>query len=326
MNEARHPLMETLQRGLNVTALKQRSTQLAAANAELKREITHRKKIEESLRFSEQTTSQLLDQSRHMQEELRHLSRSLLSVQEEERKSISRELHDVVGQTLACINLDLAALKVQTCSNTQDLQSNITCTQLLVKKSLEIVHRFARDLRPAVLDDLGIIPALESYLQAFTAQTGIRTAFTSFAAVEVLPGASLTALYRVAQEALTNIAKHSKAKQATITLRLRGGTVHMDIHDDGKGFAVNGAALCQRSKRLGLLGMRERVEMIGGTFCIASVPGASTTIRVEIPNGKAHLGKKPHSSHESPAPIMRKLSIVAIASSPIGKRVQVPVN
>ena len=102
-----------------------------------------------------------------MQEQLRLLSRQLLSAQEEERKKISRELHDVIAQTLAGINVRLAALKKEAALNTKGLEHNITRTQRLVQHSVEIVHRFARELRPTVLDDLGLIPALHTFMKSF---------------------------------------------------------------------------------------------------------------------------------------------------------------
>src|SRR6185369_1902963 len=131
-------------------ALHQRSAALAASNRKLKREIAQRKLAEESLRKSEQHYAQLLEQSRQMQEQLRLLSRQLLSAQEEERKKISRELHDVIAQTLTSINVRLGSLKNKAALNTKGLERSIAQTQHLVERSVDIVHRFARELRPTV--------------------------------------------------------------------------------------------------------------------------------------------------------------------------------
>ncbi len=290
--EALTPIEEThrgareanVQLRVMIETLSQRTAELAAANKELKQEIVQRRAMENSLRTSETTSSQLLEKSRHMQEELKHLSRRLLSAQEEERKRISRELHDVIAQTLTGINLRLATLTLQSTASTKDLQQKIAITQRLVEKSVDIVHRFARDLRPSVLDDLGLIPALRSHIKSFEKQTGIRVAFTAFSAVEKLDGAARTALFRVAQESLTNVSRHAKASRVELSIRKHGGTVCMRIHDNGKGFeAEEGPASARNRNRLGLLGMRERVEMVGGTFCVESAPGRETTIRVEIP-------------------------------------------
>jgi len=266
-----------------VERLTQRTDELAAVNAELQSEVTQRRVVEDSLRTSEATSSRLLEKSRLMQEELRLLSHRLLSVQEEERKRISRELHDVIGQTLAGINLRLATLKAQTTANAKELHRKIANTQRLVEKSVALVHRFARDLRPAVLDDLGLIPALQSHIKGFQEETGLRVTFTAFAGVEKQDSAVRTVLYRVVQEALSNVARHAKASQVSVRIVNRKGAVGMEITDNGQGFAVEGALFAKTSKRLGLLGMRERVEMVGGTFCVESAPGQETTIHAEIP-------------------------------------------
>jgi len=276
-----------------VETLTLRTRELAASNEELKQEIGRRKAVEDSLRTSETTSSQLLEKSRRMQEELQHLSRRLLSVQEEERKRISRELHDVIAQTLTGINVRLATLKAQSTSSGKEMHRKIAVTQRLVEKSVDIVHRFARDLRPAVLDDLGLIPALRSYVKVYMEQTGLTVVIDAFAGVEQLEGASRTVLYRVMQEALANVAQHAHARRAVIRIRKLRAKVQMEITDNGRGFVVDTAAIAEHSKRLGLLGMRERVEMVGGTFCVESTPGKETTIRVEIPRGNVSAKKTP---------------------------------
>ena len=143
--------------------LRQRSVDLAVSNRRLKQEILRARRWRNPSGKASDTTRQLLEQSRRMQEQLRQLSRQLLSAQEEERKKISRELHDVIAQTLTGINVRLAALKTEATHNTKGLQSKIARAQRMVEKSVDIVHRFARELRPAVLDDLGLIPALHSF-------------------------------------------------------------------------------------------------------------------------------------------------------------------
>jgi signal transduction histidine kinase len=271
--------------------LRQRSVDLAASNRQLKQEIARRKSVEESLRKSEQHYSQLLEQSRHMQEQLRLLSRQLLSAQEEERKKISRELHDVIAQTLTTINVRLTALKKEAALNTKGLDRKISRTQQLVEKSVNIVHRFARELRPTVLDDLGLIPALHTFMKSFTEETGIRVSLSAFAAVEQVNGDKRTVLYRVAQEALTNVARHARASQAEVQIQKLDGGVCMTIRDDGKGFQEH-ALHTKKAERLGLLGMKERLEMVGGNFSVTSAPGKGTTILAQIPlNGRTSSQK-----------------------------------
>ena len=266
-----------------VLALSQRTEELAASVEELKQEVAQRTAMEESLRISQQTSSGLLKKSRELQEELRMLSRDLLSAQEDERKKISRELHDVIAQTLTGITVRLAALKTDTTASSKELQSRISSTQRLVEKSVDIVHRFARELRPSVLDDLGLIPALQSYMTGFMKDTGIRVILKAFSGIEQADGNTRTVLYRIAQEALTNVTRHAQASKAEVSIQNPNGGICMEITDNGCGFTVEGKGSAKKNNRLGLLGMRERVEMIGGTFCVESAPGKGTTIRVEIP-------------------------------------------
>jgi PAS domain S-box-containing protein len=279
----------------DITALKEsveaqrRLEALAVANRELKEEIIRRQTVEESLKKSEQHYSQLLDESRVMQEELRHLSRQVLQAQEEERKRISRELHDVIAQTLTGINIRLATLKKEAGINPRGFERNIALTQQLVEKSVEIVHRFARELRPAVLDDLGLVAALHSFMKSFTARTGVHIHLTAFAGVEQLEMARRTVLFRVAQEALTNVARHAHASRVEVSIQKQPEGICMKIKDDGKSFEVQSVMLARGAKRLGLLGMRERLEMVGGRFEVESAVGQGTTVIAQIPSGKAAL-------------------------------------
>lgn len=266
-----------------VKNLSQRTMELADSVDELKREIDQRKRMEESLRTSEQVTSALLEESHQMQEELRHLSHQLLTAQEEERRRISRELHDVISQTLTGINVRLAELKGESVTSAKNLQEKIHTTQLLVEQSVEIVHRFARELRPTALDDLGLIPALQAFMKGYMEETGIRVSLKCFAGVEQAEGDKRTVLYRVAQEALNNVARHARASRAEVNIQNLPGIIRMEITDDGQGFAVEGTPSAKKHNRLGLLGMKERVEMVGGSFHVESSPGSPTTVRVEIP-------------------------------------------
>ena len=266
-------------------ALSRRTLDLAASNRKLKNEISRRRVMEQTLRQSEQHSSRLLGQSRRMQEQLRHLSRRVLSAQEDERKRISRELHDVVAQVLTSINVRLSVLKKEAMANSKGLTKNIIRTQRLVEKSVNIVHRFAYDLRPAALDYLGLIPALKSFLKRFMEDTGVRASLTVFAKVEELSSARRTVLYRVAQEALTNVGRHANASRVDVNIQRVSSTVCMDIHDNGKSFDAERILRTGKTRRMGLIGMRERVEMIGGKFSVDSSPGNGTTIKVQVPFG-----------------------------------------
>lgn len=270
-----------------IETLSQRTVELAAANLELSLEITQRKAAEAALQKSEHHYSQLLKKSDELQEQLRRLSRQILSAQEEERRRISRELHDVIAQTLTGINIRLATLKKEALINTKGLDRNIASTQRMVEKSVDIVHAFARELRPAVLDDLGLIPALHSFVKLFSQRTRIHVNLKIFAGVEALGLNHRTVLYRVAQEALTNVSRHARASRVDLFIQEVGNDIHMTIHDNGKSFEVGRMLNSRGQKRLGLLGMRERVEMIGGRFSVESASGKGTTISAFITNGKA---------------------------------------
>ena len=264
-------------------AVSPRLARLAFANKRLRGEIVERHKAEKALQKSEAHYVQLFEQSRRMQDQLRHLSRQLLMAQEEERKRISRELHDEIAQTLVGINVHLASLKVKARVNVKNLMKRISQTQQLVENSVNTVHRFARELRPTVLDDLGLIPALEAFIRDFIERTGIAVQFTAFAGVEQLNSTKRTVLYRVAQSALSNVDRHAQAKAVKISIKRIKNLIRLEIHDNGKSFEIERVLFAKRHKRLGLLGSRERVEMVGGRFCIASTPGDGTTISAEIP-------------------------------------------
>lgn len=284
--ERTHRTARETTRQLNkfIQALSRRTVELAASNLELSQEIVQRKSVEAALKKSESHYSKLLSESNRMQEQLRQLSRQVLSAQEEERKKISRDLHDVIAQTLTGINIMLANLKKEAAVNTKGLDRSITLTQRMVEKSVGLVHQFALDLRPAVLDDLGLVPALHSFIKQFTIESGVRCGLTAFTEVEQMNTTGRTVLYRVAQEALNNVAKHAKASRVEVAIQKQSGWICMKIKDDGKSFDVKRALLARGNKRLGLLGMRERLEMVGGSFEMESSPGKGTMITARIPN------------------------------------------
>jgi signal transduction histidine kinase len=307
-----HPIEETHRSAVHANdslqesyhTLKERTHELAATNRTLEKEIIRRHAVEESLRASEATTSGLLKQALKLQDELRQLSHRLLTAQEEERKRISRELHDVIGETLTGVNVRLATLKLQSTANTNDLHKKIAYTQKLVAKSMNVVHRFACDLRPTVLDHMGLIPSLVAHLKVFSKRTSIPVEFTAFAGVEKLDSAIRTALYRIAQEALSNIARHAHATHTTVSLLQKDVSVTMEISDNGIGFDVGSIVLTREGSCLGILGMRERAEMIGATLRIDSAPGERTILRVDLPD-KLRQARKRSSKFQAKPPSTR---------------------
>jgi signal transduction histidine kinase len=225
---------------------------------------------------------QLLKKSEAHHAQLRRLSMKLVTAQEDERRKISRELHDVIAQILAGINIKLASLKKQSTCDTKKLRSSINSTQRLVEKSVAIVHQFACELRPCVIDLIGIIPALQSMAQQFHKRTGITASVLTQSTLAHLEIVQRTCLFRVTEEALTNVERHAEASEVSIRLSEMNGIVSMNIHDNGKSFNVP-MAKSHNARHLGLLGMQERVEMLDGRFAIESVPGQGTTVAVSIP-------------------------------------------
>ncbi len=213
--------------------------------------------------------------------DLHELSSEIIHVQEEERKRISRELHDEIGQALTLLSLNLSTLKTN--GGPQFVSPKLADMHDRLTKTMDTVHGFARELRPAMLDDLGLLPALRTHLKLFGERTGLRVRFRGSDGVEKLSGEQKTVLFRVAQESLTNVAKHAEATQVAVTLRTTKEAVRMLVEDDGKSFQVDGQLSATGGKRLGLLGMRERVRLVNGRFDIKSAPGAGTTVCVEIP-------------------------------------------
>lgn len=261
---------------LNATLAK-RNHELAAINFALKQEIEERKRTVEALRQSKDHYRVLFNEARVMQENLRHLSNRMLSVQEEERKRISRELHDEVGQALTAANVQLAVIR----KSPEQAAEKIAAAQELLEQTMGAVHGFARELRPAMLDDLGLAPALRSYIHAFSQRTGLAVRLTAIPLVENLGSEEKMVLYRVVQEGLTNVARHAQATRVEVTLRKMRAALRMEITDDGKAFSV--AEQEHNPQRLGLLGMQERVRLVNGTFHIDSRPGKGTTLRVDLP-------------------------------------------
>jgi PAS domain S-box-containing protein len=251
--------------------------------AKVIRDMTERRRTEEALRRSEEHYRQLFKEAQAMQESLRNLSSQILHVQEEERKNISRELHDEVGQHLTAVSVMLATLRNNGVHRTEELAQRIAGTQRLLEVTMETVHNFARELRPAILDDLGLLPALRSSLNAFAARTGLRVRLRGSVTAEKLGNEQKTVLFRVVQESLTNVAKHAQASRVDVVLRKADDGIAMEIADNGKSFRDDPRSSVRFRQRLGLLGMQERVRLVNGRFNIRPDPGKGTTVQVVIP-------------------------------------------
>lgn len=257
--------------------------ELAEINRELQLEISERKRTERALRESEQHLRELFHEARHMEERLRNLSNQVLHAQEEERKRISRELHDEVGQALMAVSVILVGLKQNNSGHDGNIRPKLADAQQLLRATMEAVHDFARELRPTMLDELGLLPALRSYLKGFARRTGLAVQFRGNALAEKLNGDQKTVLYRVAQESLTNVAKHARASHVAVALRKAGDHIAMEIADNGRSFREQPKNSHEPKMRLGLLGMQERVRLVNGKFKVEPRPGLGTTVRVVIP-------------------------------------------
>ncbi|MFZ4715304.1 MAG: sensor histidine kinase [Bacteriovoracaceae bacterium] len=217
-----------------------------------------------------------------------NLSRSLLLQQEEYRKEISRELHDEIAQVLSGINFELAVLIEESKGSAERLQQKILETRKLVVDSVEVIHRFARELRPLILDDLGLVDALNTLTSQFTKRTSIKIGKIEMNEHIILNERKNTVLYRIAQEALTNIEKHSKGKKVSVKLSLLNNIVTLKVFDNGKIFETRKSKK-NKTTGVGLIGMEERLKIVDGTFSIKSSEKAGTTIIASV---KQDLGKE----------------------------------
>jgi signal transduction histidine kinase len=217
-------------------------------------------------------------------QELERLSRRLVDAQEAERRSISRELHDEVGQTLGALLVDIGHL-----SNLLPAEDRITQEQIgRIKKAAETAVKSIRDiallLRPPMLDDLGLVPALEWQARETSRRGEMEVEVHAEELKGDLPDEVKVGIYRLVQEALQNAATHAHAKNATVVLKRERNSVVVEIIDDGKGFQP------ERTRGMGILGMEERVRQLGGVLAIRSTPGKGTAVHAELPIDDKGLG------------------------------------
>ncbi|MFB3779306.1 MAG: ATP-binding protein [Bryobacteraceae bacterium] len=213
------------------------------------------------------------------EQELRRLSQELVRTQEAERRSISRELHDQVGQTLTALRMELANLSEIRGSPSDEFQGRLQEAKRLAEQTLVSVRDMAMGLRPAMLDDLGLAPALEWQGRDFSRRSGIPVDVEIDGAVDALPETHRTCVFRIVQEALTNCARHAKAKHIRVTVHGSSDAISLSVQDDGVGFAPAETA----SGGLGLMGIEERARELGGVVHIHSQAGRGTTLQAEIP-------------------------------------------
>lgn len=211
-------------------------------------------------------------------EQLRNLAAHLLTVREEERARISREVHDELGQSLTAVKMDLAWLAGRLPRRNGQMLERIGSTRQLADSMIQSIRRISTELRPGVLD-LGLAAAVEWQVQEFQARSGIQCKVRLLTQEVFAPDVS-TALFRILQETLTNVARHAKATRVEVVQQKQRNRVVLLIRDNGRGFDQADPSL---SKSLGLLGMRERAAILGGQVNISSAPGKGTTVTAWIP-------------------------------------------
>lgn len=210
--------------------------------------------------------------------QLKELSARLVQAQEEERRSLSRELHDEVGQALSAVLIELRNLSTGlTVRSEEQSRRHVETIKSLVENTVGVVRNMALLLRPSMLDDLGLIPALKWQARESSKSTSMDVTVTAELDSDELPDEYKTCIYRVVQEALHNCARHSHAASVRIRVEQEPGRLLLNIQDDGRGFDV------LHTKGLGLLGIQERVTRLGGTCQIHSRPGSGTRLSVELP-------------------------------------------
>jgi PAS domain S-box-containing protein len=258
---------EELERGVQ-----ERTVELSRAIEILQEQIAERHKAEDHLRRS--------------QEQLHALSNRLLSILEEERIRIARETHDELGQALTALKIALAWIRQRLPADQKPVHDKADQMAHLIDTTVQAIRRIATELRPRVLDDLGLVAALEWHVREFQERTGVACAFTTSPEDIVVDPGRATTLFRICQEALTNVARHANATRIDLSLTQVGGALCLEVRDDGRGIseeAVTGP------KSLGLMGMRERVLPWGGMVDIRGIQGKGTVVSVRIPLGKEEV-------------------------------------
>jgi len=225
------------------------------------------------------------DEGLRAQQELKELSARLVSAQEEERRAISRELHDEVGQSLSALLMEAGNAAASVPSDSTDVRRHVESIKKLAEASVAIIRNMTLLLRPSMLDDFGLVPALEWQAREVSKRTGLRVHVDfhvganagSDEVPDELPDDLRTCIYRVVQEALHNCARHSQARSVKVVVKQEHSKIILSVEDDGRGFDA------RRVRGLGLVGMEERVNHLGGAFEIESEPGSGTRVAVELP-------------------------------------------
>lgn len=266
--------MDFLQEGVDDFILKSsyKRLPLAIESAIRNKEIEKEKlAIEHELKKSHKELQLLLDRQQNSREE--------------ERRIIARDLHDELGQVLATLKIDVSMLRKKVGSNGKQLQSDVVSSELtsiikLIDKINRSVRRISSGLRPEILDELGLIEAIRWHIQEFEKRYAIKCSVKLPTNSLSIDNKSSIALFRIIQEALNNVAKHSEASHVTVQMKIENDSLYLEIKDNGKGLAPESI---KSSGSLGIIGLRERVRLLNGKFNIDGQPGRGTIVSVNIP-------------------------------------------
>ncbi len=257
-----------IKQGASDYILKDRLTRLPAA-------ISHALKQRQAEKEKKEAWEKLMQ----MNIKLRELSNHLQTVREEERKQISRDIHDQLGQQLTIMKIDITELNKKLAGREQEIEQRLKNLGYVVDETIIMIRKIASELRPTLLDHMGLAPAIEWHLKEFEKRSGISTAFVSKIKGKLLADKVKISLFRVVQESLTNISRYSSAKNVNVGLCETDDEIMLTIDDNGVGFIVQEVAA---KETFGILGMKERVAMIGGTYEINSKPGNGTSTIVRV--------------------------------------------
>jgi len=225
----------------------------------------------------EHELSQRYEEGMRAQQELKELSARLVSAQEQERRAISRELHDEVGQSLSALLMEAGNAAAIVPQDSAEVRRHVESIKKLAEASVNVIRNMTLLLRPSMLDDFGLVPALEWQAREVSKRTGLRVHVTAEETAGELPDELRTCIYRVVQEALHNCARHAQARSVKVVVKQEPSRILLSVEDDGHGFDAG------RVRGLGLVGMEERVNHLGGAFEVASQPGNGTKVAVELP-------------------------------------------
>jgi signal transduction histidine kinase len=263
-----------------------------------------------SLRHAEHLERQAERQyaeTEHAKGELKRLSARLLEMEEEGKRQLSRELHDEIGQSLALLQIEISnalamARRGSAPGDDGILRERLSRARELAERTVQTVRNISLLLRPALLDDLGLTPALQFQLEDFLRRSGIACDFVEEGVADDLPDHIKTCVYRVVQETLHNCEKHAQASRVRVTVRQSGDCLFVEVEDNGRGFIYSDQALASGNPGLGLLGMRERASIAGGSLAVDSAPGRGTRIALRLP-----LAAQANASSQ-PSPIGKEIS------------------